>query len=161
MNKIISIFTFTTFIFLISSTVVSADFFNSPPNPPLIDGPKSGQIDFTYNYYFTLSDPDFEDLMFNLEVDFGNNIIAKDCGCDKSWTNGTIIEMTYQWDKPNDYGIRARVQGEYGDWSEWSEPYVVTMPHVINNYFNRIIYKIIYTFPLINQYFEKYSKISF
>ena len=116
-QKIIMIIISMIFIFSISSTGIYADFLNSPPNPPLIEGPISGQTGVTYSYYFTLTDPDYDDLMFNLEVDFGNNVIAEDCGCDKSWTNGTIVEIPYQWSQSSDYEIRARVQGEYGDWS--------------------------------------------
>jgi hypothetical protein len=147
----------TIFIFLIASQLVLGEFINSPPNPPSIDGPTSGQIGVTYAYYFTLTDPDYDDLMFNLEVDFGNNIIAEVCGCDKSWTNGTIVEITYQWSKQSDYNIRARVQGEYGDWSEWSEPYIVKMPYNLNNYyFNCIIHRLSTSFPTIAKFFEKY-----
>jgi hypothetical protein len=95
--------------------------------------------------------------MFNLEVDFGNDILAEDCGCDKSWTNGTVVEMTYQWGKPNDYSIRARVQGEYGDWSEWSEPFIVTMPNIQkNDYFTNIINNLILSFYFLSEYLEKY-----
>jgi hypothetical protein len=56
--------------------------------------------------------------MFNLEVDFGNNIIAEDCDCDKSWKNGTIVEVPYQWIQSGNYEIRARFKGEYEDWNE-------------------------------------------
>ena len=91
------------FIFSIPSSVVLANFNNNPPNPPIINGPKSGQIGVTYVYYFTLTDPDTDDLMFNLEVDFGNNILYENCGCGTSWTNGTIVEVPYQWPKSNDF----------------------------------------------------------
>jgi hypothetical protein len=148
-KKLILIFISMIFILSISSSGVYGKIFNSPPNPPIIDGPTSGQIGTTYTYYFTLTDPDPDDIMFNLEVDFGNNIIAEDCGCDKSWKNGTIVEVPYQWSRSNDYQIRARIQGEYGDWSEWSEPYIVTMPrsHLYNdiqNFINILISKIQY-----------------
>ena len=151
-QKIIMIIISMIFIFSISSTGIYADFLNSPPNPPLIEGPISGQTGVTYSYYFTLTDPDYDDLMFNLEVDFGNNVIAEDCGCDKSWTNGTIVEIPYQWSQSSDYEIRARVQGEYGDWSEWSEPYIVTMPRVLSySYFQHIINRLISTFPFLSE----------
>ena len=151
-KKLILIFISMIFILSISSSGVYGKIFNSPPNPPMIDGPTSGQIGTTYTYYFTLTDPDPDDLMFNLEVDFGNNIIAEDCGCDKSWKNGTIVEVPYQWSRSNDYQIRARIQGEFGDWSEWSEPYIVTMPrsNIINN-FQSIIDKLISIFPFLSQ----------
>ena len=154
-QKLIFILVSLMFIFSITSTVVIADFFNNPPNPPIIDGPTSGQTGVTYIYYFTLTDPDFEDLMFNLEVDFGNNIITEDCGCGQSWTNGTIVEVPYIWSRSGDYDIRARVQGEYGDWSEWSESYIVTMPKIKSYYnFQQIINRIILTFPLLAEFID-------
>ena len=156
MKKII-LFITIFLIFSIASQLVFGEFINSPPNPPSIDGPTLGQVDVTYAYYFTLTDPDNDDLMFNLEVDFGNDIIAEACGCDRSWTNGTIVEITYRWNKQSDYNIRARVQGEYGDWSEWSEPYVVTMPYSQNNYyFNSIINRLITSFPILAKFLDKY-----
>lgn len=147
------------FIFSIISTIILADS-NSPPNPPIIEGPTSGETGVTYSYFFTLTDPDPEDLMFNLEVDFGNNIIAEDCGCDKSWTNGTVVEVPYQWSRSGDYEIRARVQGEYGDWSEWSEPYIVSMPYLKNIYHHRFINKLVFLFPLLNQYLGNFFTIT-
>ena len=141
------------FIFSLSSTVGIAYYFNSPPNPPIIEGPTSGGTGVTYMYYFTLTDPDPEDLMFNLEVDFGNNVIAEDCGCDKSWTNGTIVEIPYQWSRSGNYEIRARIQGEFGDWSEWSEPYIVSMPKSIQNLdIQQFINRIFSLFPFLVDY---------
>jgi len=153
-NKIILIFISMIFILSISSSGVFGKIFNSPPNPPIIDGPTTGQVDTTYTYFFTLTDPDPDDLMFNLEVDFDNNIIYENCGCDKSWQNGTVVEVPYRWSKSNDYQIRARIQGEFGDWSEWSEPYIVTMPksHFYNNIEN-IIDKLILIFPFLSEIF--------
>ncbi len=100
---------------------------NNPPNPPIITGPTSGKIDETYLYNVTITDPD-EDVMFNLEVDFGDGIVHEDCGCGQSWQNGTVVEVSHKWQKAGNYGITARVQDAYGEWSEWSNPLPITMP---------------------------------
>lgn len=102
---------------------------NNPPNPPTINGPTSGKIGETYLYNVTITDPD-EDLMFNLEVDFGDGIVHEDCGCGQSWQNGTVVEVSHKWQKTGSYGITARVQDAYGEWSEWSDPLPVNMPKV-------------------------------
>lgn len=110
-----------------NSTSLSVDE-NNPPNPPIIDGPLSGKIGDTYVYNITLTDPDEDDQMFFLEVDFGEGTEHKDCGCGKSWRNGTILEVSHRWKNVGDYGITARVQDGYGEWSEWSDPLFVSMP---------------------------------
>ncbi len=102
---------------------------NNPPNPPMITGPTSGKVGETYLYNVTITDPD-EDVMFNLEVDFGDGIVHEDCGCGQSWQNGTVVEVFHQWRTTGSYGITARVQDAYGEWSEWSDPLPVNMPKV-------------------------------
>ena len=103
---------------------------NNPPNPPLIAGPTSGRIGETYFYYVTITDPDLDDVMFNLEIDFGDDKVYIDCGCGKSWQNGTILEVSHLWKKVGNYGITARVQDASGEWSEWSKPLPVSMPRI-------------------------------
>jgi len=101
---------------------------NNPPNPPIIEGPLSGKIGEIYSYYFTLTDPDEDDQMFFLEVDFGEGVEHEDCGCGKSWRNGTVVRVSHQWKDVDNYGITARVQDGHGEWSEWSDPLIVSMP---------------------------------
>ena len=101
---------------------------NSPPNPPIIEGPLSGKIGEIYSYNFTLTDPDEDDQMFFLEVDFGEGVEPEDCGCGKSWRNGTVVRVSHQWKDVDNYGITARVQDGHGEWSEWSDPLIVSMP---------------------------------
>jgi len=100
---------------------------NSPPNPPEITGPTSGIIDQYYTYNFTLTDPE-GDVMFNLEIDWGDGTDSIDCGCGKSWQNGTVIPVSHRWKKQESYAISARVSDSYGHYSNWSDPLVVSMP---------------------------------
>ena len=101
---------------------------NNPPNPPIVEGPLSGNFGETYVYHITLIDPDEGDIMFNLEINFGDEVIQKGCGCGKSWQNGTVLEVLHRWKIAGEYRITARVQDSYGEWSEWSEPLIVSMP---------------------------------
>ena len=103
--------------------------YNNPPNPPIITGPTSGNIDETYLYNVTITDPD-EDIMFNLEVDFGDGTVYENCGCDQSWQNGTVVKVYHKWRISGSYEITARVQDAYGAWSEWSDPLAVNMPKI-------------------------------
>ncbi|GAI06084.1 unnamed protein product [marine sediment metagenome] len=134
-KKIVGIFVCTLLLIPILSTTVIADD-NNPPNPPEIEGPTSGKIGETYTYEITLTDPDQDDVMFNLEVNFGDEIIYLDCGCGKSWQNGTVIAVSHKWKNTGSYGITARVYDASGEWSEWSDPLSVSMPKSKNNAFN-------------------------
>jgi len=108
------------------STIVVAD--NSPPNPPLMEGTTNGNIGEWYSYDITLTDPDIDDQMLFLEVDFGDDIVYEDCGCGKAWQNGEIITVSHSWKKTGSYSVTARVQDGAGEWSEWSDPLAVSMP---------------------------------
>ena len=50
----------------------------------------------------------------------------------KTWHNGTIVVVSHSFDRQGDYGVIARIQDEYGIWSNWSDPYVVSMPKKIS-----------------------------
>ena len=126
MKKIIGIFVCMLLTVTMFSTIVIAD--NSPPNPPLIEGPTNGNIGEWYSYDITLTDPDIDDQMVFLEVDFGDGIVYEDCGCGKAWQNGEIITVSHSWKKTGSYSVAARVQDGAGEWSEWSDPLAVSMP---------------------------------
>jgi len=109
----------------ISSIIMNFD--NIPPNPPEIIGPTSGKIKEEQKYTFILTDPD-EDILFNLEIDWGDGTESVDCGCGKSWQNGTEVIVIHQWKDGGSYNVTARIQDSYGDWSQWSDPLIVSMP---------------------------------
>jgi hypothetical protein len=115
-------------IFTVNQSVDLKDDDNNPPYPPNISGPTFGKVRDTYEYEIILTDPDEDDLMFYLEVDFGDGEIYEDCGCDVPWYNGTILKITHRWKTPGNYVIKARVQDGAGEWSNWSDPLTVTMP---------------------------------
>lgn len=100
---------------------------NTPPNPPEITGPLTGEVNKPHRYVLLLTDPD-EDQLVKLEVNFGDKTLYETCGCDKPWYNGTIIDISHVWKETGEYNITGRVMDEYGIWSEWSEPLSVSMP---------------------------------
>jgi hypothetical protein len=127
-----------TFLFMLtSSSIATNDMLNTkvnsqtnnPPNPPLIDGPTSGRINKDYVYTFTLTDPDEDDYLTVLEVDFENDVqTAVKRTCERPWENGTIITIEHNWETKGEYNIKARVMDSIGEWSNWSEPLIVSMP---------------------------------
>ena len=113
----------------VNDTEIASTSFNTPPNPPIIEGPQTGRTGKTYQYLFTLTDPDIDDSFLGLEVDFGGEILqAAKRTCAKPWYNGTVIEMDYKWHENAEYEIKARAVDSYGEWSNWSDPYIVSMP---------------------------------
>ena len=98
---------------------------NTPPNPPVIVGPVNGKIRQSYLYNITVTDPDEDNKLLKLEVDFGDGIVQEDCGCDKPWENGEIIQMEHKWKKQGNFKVTGRIADEHNQWSKWSEPITV------------------------------------
>ena len=121
---------------------------NNPPNPPEITGPTSGNIDEYYTYTITVSDPDYDDKLLRLEVDFGDGTVTEDCGCDRIWENPTTLEISHKWKKTGNYQTTGRVMDVSGIWSEWSDPLAVSMPKEKTN-FNLLFQKIFLFLPNI------------
>lgn len=101
---------------------------NTPPNPPVIVGPMNGKIRQSYLYNITVTDPDEDNKLLKLEVDFGDGIVQEDCGCNTPWENGEIIQMEHIWKKQGTYKVSGRVADEHNEWSQWSEPITIIMP---------------------------------
>lgn len=110
---------------------------NNPPNPPEIDGPISGEASEEIFYSFKTTDPDGNMLM-TLEINWGDGEIQREGGesCTMPWESGKVIEISHMWNETGDYSITARVQDINGDWSNWSEPFEVTMPKTKSNQFS-------------------------
>ena len=149
--KIIIIIVLILLIPTVFSIAVSA---NNPPNPPEITGPLSGKIKESYIYNILLTDPDLDDVMFNLEIDFGDDTEYIDCGCGKSWQNGTILQISHTWQKADNYEIKSRVQDASGEWSEWSETLQISMPRnkpYILTWFQSFLENHSLLFPILRQ----------
>jgi hypothetical protein len=92
---------------------------NNPPNPPLIEGPTTGETRTIYFFNITVTDPD-EDPLVLLEVDFGDGSdVFQDCGCGGTWSSGKVLMVEHQWKKKGTFALKARVQDGYGLWSDW------------------------------------------
>ncbi len=88
---------------------------NDPPNPPIIDGQKSGKVGVEYKYTFTLSDPE-NDPMY-LRVDWGD-------GTPEPWQgpfdSDETVRLSHNWSEKGNYTIRAQVKDIYGNESDWA-----------------------------------------
>ena len=127
---------------------------NTPPNPPIINGPTTGKSGTLYYYSFTLSDIDEGDFLTILEVNFENSIesvIKKNC--ERPWYNGTIISMQHQWKENDNYSITARVMDSNGEWSNWSEPFEISMSK--NKIFNFQLFQFLENHPQLFPLLQK------
>ncbi|MFO7677856.1 MAG: hypothetical protein R6V50_05700 [Thermoplasmatota archaeon] len=127
--KILSSLCFLLLILPVFSIIATTD--NNPPYPPIIEGPNSGRIGETYTYYFTLIDPDDDDLI-RLLIEWGDGTTTDEC-----WTcggqlkkNGTIYEVEHRWRKTGTYPIKAKVWDSQNFESDWSESFIVSMPRI-------------------------------
>ena len=133
--SICTLFILTNLTFAVNANILSiSSNGNTPPNPPIINGPTSGKIKRTYTYDVTVSDPDEGNLLILIEINFSDGTTA--CGgCDGRgpWHSGDVVKFEHSWTTEGTYGITGRVQDEHGEWSEWSDPLPVTMPYSYNN----------------------------
>ncbi len=99
---------------------------NDPPNPPIIDGQKSGKVGVEYEYKFSLSDSD-NDSMY-LRTDWGN-------GTPEPWQGpyafNTTVRINHTWNQKGNYTIRAQSKDIYGKESDWAT-LEITMPKAYN-----------------------------
>jgi hypothetical protein len=141
-------------IWLMTALTASAILDNTPPNPPEITGPTSGIIKTTYIYKVLVSDPDENDELLKLEMDFGDGVITETCGCSQLWQNGETVNVSHEWRKPGTYSITGRVMDVNGEWSDWSEPFSVSLPrskHVLMR-FQELIDEIVACFSFLQSF---------
>jgi hypothetical protein len=135
--SICTLFFLTSITFAVNANIISINSNeNTPPNPPVINGPLSGKIKETHTYNVTVSDPDEDDLLIKIQINFGDGTTT--CGgCDGRgpWHSGEVVEFDHRWTRTGTFGITGRVQDEHGNWSIWSEPLTITMPMVKTNFF--------------------------
>ncbi len=96
---------------------------NLPPAPPGISGPDSGTVGVKYDYEFMIPvDPEGD--LISLRVDWGIGGPGKWHG---PFQSGTIIPLSYTWNKEGTFTIRAQAMDTYGSVSEWAT-FEVTIP---------------------------------
>jgi len=120
---------------------------NNPPEIPDIDGPTNGKAGTSYDYDFTATDPDGDDVKYY--IDWGDG--------DTEWTgfsaSGTPVIVSHTWAEEDTYTITAKAQDEYGLESDWATLEVVMPVNQNTNYspFILLLQKIIQRFPILEQ----------
>jgi nitroreductase len=96
--------------------------FTSPPEKPDIDGPTIGAVGMEYEYSFSTTDPDENDVYYYIE--WGDGQVDEWVGPYKS---GELAKVNHTWASPDDYEIRAKAKDTNDAESEWSDVYPVTI----------------------------------
>ncbi|UCF12235.1 MAG: PKD domain-containing protein [Thermoplasmatales archaeon] len=113
------------------------------PSAPDIDGPNSGKAGQEYDYDFTATDPNGDDVKYY--IDWGDD--------STEWTgfstSGTPVTVSHTWAKKGTYIITAYAQDEYG--LEGPEGTLeVSMPRSKSFNFN---------FPMLNWLLERFPNV--
>jgi|GEM_PF-2448217 len=95
---------------------------NIPPQPPLINGYRSGSAGEEYEYNFITKDLDGDSISYY--VDWGDNTNS---GWTEFVSSSTVILLKHTWNKEGAYSIKAKTKDIYEAESYWSA-LSITMP---------------------------------
>jgi photosystem II stability/assembly factor-like uncharacterized protein len=123
-------------------TIVVTD----PPSPPTIKGTTLGNPGESYNYYFTSTDPDGDDVSYYVEWGDGEVIDWSDYQ-----TSGVLLKKNHEFSETGTFNIRAKAKDIYNFESDWGE-LEVTMPRgklLPNTFFLRLLERFPNAFPIL------------
>ena len=124
---------------------------NNPPSKPSINGPANGNQGTEYDYTFTSTDPEDENLFYY--IDWGDGNIENWIGPFDSSQPATI---SHTWSRTGTYLIKAKVKDENNGVSYWGN-YEVIMPRtkkIEDNFLHQFFKWLINNFPIIKNLIE-------
>lgn len=98
---------------------------SEPPNSPTLTGPSTGKPGVQYTFNATTTDPDRNQVSYLF--DWGDGSLSEWIGPVDS---GTMINASHSWEDKANFTVRVKAKDEHGYESDWSNPLVVSMPHV-------------------------------
>lgn len=102
--------------------------YNNLPNPPSITGPTSIKPRIAYQWNFTSSDPENDDIYYYVDWGDGTNT-----GWSLAYNSGETMTQSKSYDAKGTYTIRAKARNSNGAESDWgtlpiSVPYSYNIP---------------------------------
>jgi hypothetical protein len=94
---------------------------NEPPNKPTINGPTSGKAGTSYDYTFTSTDPDYDDLSYYIK--WGDGDVTDWTAFQASGPPG--YSDSHIWDEKGTYTIEAKAKDTSDVESEWADFLIV------------------------------------
>jgi len=98
------------------------EFINQAPSNPTITGPINGKAGTSYDYTFTSTDPDGDQVSYY--VDWGD---STNTGWFGPFASGATQTKSHTWTLQGTYTIQAKAKDSYGAESDWGT-LAVTMP---------------------------------
>jgi len=95
---------------------------NFPPEPPIINGPKTGRPGHYHSYTFITIDPNGDDVRY--EIDWGDGDIT---GWTITYESDELVSYSHKWTNSENFTIKARAKDIYGAIGGWST-YEVSIP---------------------------------
>jgi hypothetical protein len=95
----------------------------APEKPERPDGPDQGKPGSVYMFTTVTTDVDGDQIFYNFS--WGDDTYSGWVGPFESGETGTA---SHSWDENGTYEIRAKAKDVFGDESDWSEPFSVSMP---------------------------------
>ncbi len=118
----IDMFTFNLFGDPSMKLIISND--NESPNKPTISGPSMGKIGTEQSYQVSATDPDGDQLHYNVDWGEENQSIE----LFGPFESGDTITVSHTWNERGRYTIRVQAIDEYDHESEWSDAIIISMP---------------------------------
>lgn len=110
---------------------------NDPPNTPDISGQMQGKPGVEYEYTFVATDPDGDDLYYNVCWEGGGS----ETQTYGPYLSGEVVKISHSWPKQGKYIICAKAVDVYG--AEGPEGTLeVTMPYIKNDLKNQFMQRI-------------------
>jgi outer membrane protein assembly factor BamB len=123
---------------------------NNPPNTPLITGPNSGKTGEIYDYTFSATDPDNDQVSYYVDWGDGTN-----SGWQGPYSSGTGISLSHSWSNDGSFSIKAKAKDSEGSESTYAT-LQVTMPK--GKYFENLLQILIEKYPRMTHLFKTIFK---
>ena len=119
---------------------------NLPPSVPDINGPREGKTGVDYSYSFSSSDPDGDDIMYEIRWGDGQEEVTD------YYSSGEEVIVSHTWNSKGTYTIKARACDYYEECSAYKE-ISVTIPRDKSLNFN-LVELVLKWFPITFQTFK-------
>jgi hypothetical protein len=119
---------------------------NNPPVKPVISGPIKGKPDVEYEYIFTTTDPDGDDIWYY--ITWGDGDIEEWIG---PYSSGEEVVISHSWTKKGNFVIRARAKDDTGDESD-NGRLDIAIPRnrlIFNEFLNKFLDRFTRAFPIL------------
>ena len=120
---------------------------NLAPDTPEIDGPTSGKVGTSYDYTFTTTDPNGDDVSYFIKWGDGDTEETA------FYASGEEVTLSHIWNEQGTWIIEAKAIDPEGAESDWASLEVVMPVNQNTNYspFLLLLQKIIQRFPILEQ----------